>query len=84
MKTTPDKIIDAAKEHISLYEARLESKRQGKPSGRFVHEADCKKYLAIWQSILAKGGENLTAEEANEVKDAYDSGDYDHIFKRTN
>lgn len=82
MKTTPDKIVRVAEKHIELYENRISYAKTFKAD--FVNIEECKRYLAIWQSILDKGGQNLTAEEANEVKDAYDSGEYDDIFKETN
>lgn len=81
MKTTPEQIVDVAKEHVRMYENRVEAARQGR---RGINLDECAHYLRVWQSIANKGGQNLSLEELREVQDAYDCGEYDHIFKREN
>jgi hypothetical protein len=85
MKTTPDKIVRVAEKHITLYTHRVRlGEEVGGIRGKNINVSECKKYLAIWTSIKNKGGQNLTPEEVIEVEDAYDSGNYDDIFKETN
>lgn len=81
MKTTPDKVLRVAKLHVRIYENRIDAANRGQ---RGINIRDCRHYLRIWKSIVAKNGENLTAEEVHEVTDAYESGEYDDIFTETN
>lgn len=81
MKTTPDKIVRVAQKHVEIYEQRV---LLGKQGYKTINLPECEKYLRIWKSIIAKRGQGLTLEELNEVSDAYDSGEWDHIFRETN
>ncbi len=84
MKTTPDKVVRVAEKHIRLYENRILIKETDSPGAKNINLEECKRYLRIWLSIKSKGGQNLTAEEVDELEDAYNSGEYDDIFKETN
>lgn len=84
MKTTPDKVLRVAQLHVKLYETRIKIGRSGQPAARNINVPECEKYLAIWKSIANKGGKDLSITEANEVSDAYYSGEYDFIFNETN
>lgn len=84
MKTTPDKVLRVAQVHVKIYENRIAIGKSDKPGARNINVPECEKYLAIWKSIVTKGGKDLSITEANEVSDAYDSGEYDYIFKETN
>jgi len=70
-----ENIVKLADEHIALYERRIAS------GSRFVRVDECQNYLSIWKSIKAKGGVGLSVEEASEVNDAIDSGEYDHLLE---
>lgn len=81
MKVTPEQVVRVAKEHVKLYENRV---RLGHEGARHINTAECERLLGIWQAIVGKGGHGLTAEEAQEVIDVYDSGEFDKIFKEKN
>ena len=84
MKTTPDKVVRVAKEHVRMYQNRILIKETDGRGAKNINLEECKRYLAIWESIITKGGQNLTPEEVGEISDAYNSGEYDKIFMETN
>lgn len=76
---TPEDIVRVAEKHVKLYEGRIERKTKQLPGHENIQLKSCQGYLAIWKSIVAKGGQELTKLERREVRDAYDSGEFDGL-----
>lgn len=66
-----------AKAHIRHFEKLLHSAYSG---DRAVRADECEAYLSIWTRVLEKRGKGLAEDELGEVRDAYFSGDYEHIL----
>lgn len=58
------KIGSLADSHIKQFGLRLAAGERGDPR---VNSEECQKYLSLWESIQAKEGKNLNAEEHAEV-----------------
>lgn len=57
-----------AREHVELYERRVQAGEQGQSSIRLD---ECRHYLALWKMVEAKGTwARLTKAEQREVRDA--------------
>ncbi len=86
MKTTPERIVLVAQEHVRRFENLISiGSDETQSRSHNIRVGECRQYLAIWQSIVRKGGKlsDLTLSEKGEVEDAYYDGSYDHIFKET-
>lgn len=70
------KIGSLADSHIKQFGLRLAAGERGDPR---VNPEECQKYLSLWESIQAKEGKNLNAEEHAEVMEALDSGEFDYL-----
>lgn len=70
------KIGSLADSHIKQFGLRLAAGERGDPR---VNPEECQKYLSLWESIQAKEGKNLNAEEHAEVMKALDSGEFDYL-----
>lgn len=76
MKTAPEGIVRMAQQHVNIYEKRVEAGKKGHPNVRLD---ECEKLLALWKSVVAKGGKELNKEEQGEVVDAVFSGEYEDV-----
>lgn len=76
MSPTTSQILRLADEHIRHYR-RLISK-----SGMGVRAAECKTLLHLWENVKEKGGQNLSPQQMDELRDAVTSGDYDDILEK--
>lgn len=71
---TEKQILLIADEHIKRFTRWITLPHSG------VNVAECRAYLAIWESVKAKSGKGLTPEEEGELMDAIESGGYDELL----
>lgn len=76
MTLTPEQIVKIAGLHVTVYTHRVSI---GKEGFRGINLPECEYYLALWQDVVDRKGVDLTPAQLNELQDAIDSGDYDHI-----
>lgn len=71
MNVTPEQILQVADDHMRMFSRRVAFARAGRKG---YNLEECEHYLSIWTSITEKGAQDLTEEENDEIRDAYESG----------